>query len=271
MPNHPWTGPQPFQPPSAYNTPNGGGLPSTYFGPNASAPGSLPWSATQQPNQALNDAVAQREQERMRLFQQVYPGAPAPSMNNPASGNIQRAGTQMPGTAPLGSAPGPSAPGQTTGTPGAGSGPPINLNGIPPMYLPTRQSQNMLMAKAAQQANPGNAINRLVGNTGVQSSSGTVLSQLGKPMIDAYQQGALGAANLGIDDQLLKDQHILRGVLGNGQADIGAQRALLNRDRIGIDGQNQLSGSLANLLKSLGGMFNTNNLLGSAGDIGGLF
>ena len=146
-----------------------------------------------------------------------------------------------------------------------------NLGSIPPMFLPTRQSQNMLMAKAAQQANPGSAINRLVGNTGVQSSSGTVLSQLAKPMLDSYKEGALGAANLGIDDQLLRDQHLLRGILGHGQADIGAMRALGNRDRIGIDGQNQITNSMVNLLRSLGGMFNTNNLLGSAGDIGGLF
>jgi hypothetical protein len=270
MPNNPWTGPMPFQPPSAYQPAQGGGLPSSYFGPNASAPGSQPWSATQQPNQAGLQANQQVEQERMRLYQQMYPGAPAPMTSNPASGSIQRAGTQQqPQAAPLAAAPGPSAPGQTTGTPGAG--PPINLNGIPPMYLPTRQSQNMLMAQAAQKANPGNALNRLVGNTGIQSSSGVLLSQLGKPMIDAYQQGALGAANLGIDDQLLRDQHTTRGVLGNGQADIGAQRALLNRERIGIDGQNQLSGSLANILKALGGAFNTNSLLGSAGSIGGLF
>lgn len=263
MPNNPWTGPMPFQPASAYNTPNGGGLPSTYYNSAAgfSAPGSLPWSAVPQ---AANPMAGNQQ----RIANEI--GQSRPNINYGMGANGQVTGTHIGSGAQAAM---PQAPGQAP-MPGQGSpsgGGMSNLANIPPMYLPTRQSQNMLMAKAAQQASPGSAINQLVGNTGVQSSSGTVLSQLGKPMIDSYREGALGAANLGIDDQLLRDQHLLRGILGHGQADIGALRAMGNRERIGIDGQNQITNSMVNLLRSLGGMFNTNNLLGSAGDIGGLF
>ncbi len=273
MPNNPWTGPLPFQPPSQYQPATGGGLPATYFNGSASAPGSLPWSATQ--TQQQPQRTPYQDTGGYQGPQNFTAGATAYMQQhgiNPAAlpQSWQGQGQGQGSATAASPSSGPTAPGSGAaggGLPSSGGGmPPLNLAGIPPMYLPTRQSQNMLMAQAAKKASPGMEINRLVGNTGVQAGSGTILRQLANPMLSAMKEGALGAANLGIDDQLMTDQHLLRYVLGNGQADIGAQRAQAGRDRIGIEGQQNVSGAIADLLRMLGGTFNTNSLLSTFGD-----
>jgi hypothetical protein len=206
--------------------------------------------------QKWRDAMNQQNEARMAAYQQTQ-GQQRPATPAPAPVPTPMPGTPgTPGPAPQ---PGPQLPATM----------PINTN-FAPMNLPTRQSQNQLMALAAQQANPLNAINRSVGNRGITSDSGVILGQLAGPMQKTLQQGALGAAKLGIDDQLLRDEHTMRGVLGLGQADIGGLRSLANRDRIGIDARNQLTGSLADMLRSLGGAFGMDSF-GSFGEIGGLF
>lgn len=204
--------------------------------------------------QAMLDMLAGRDQQLLQMRDQWRMAQKQAT---------QRPETPAPAPAPI---PGPSP--MPAPTPGAG--PPINAN-FPPLNIPTRESQNQLMALGAQQANSSlhNILNR-GSASGIQAGSGVNLQKAAGPMQQAYQQAALGAAKLGIDDQLLRDTHMMKGILGMGQADIGQARTGINRERIGLDARNQTIGSVADLIRSLGGMLGgSSNLSGLLG--GGLF
>lgn len=164
-------------------------------------------------------------------------GTPGMSAGLPGSGTL-------PGGAPQSPAPAPA--------------PQLRLNtNFAPISVPTRESQNQLHALGIQRANPIDAIGRLMGSSGVRASSGAIANQLIGPMMDAYRQGAQGAASLGIDDQLLRDTHALKGIKDLTMADIEGQRNMAQRDAIGIDARNRTFGSLTDVLRSLFGAFDT--------------
>lgn len=145
------------------------------------------------------------------------------------------------------------------------------LGQIQPMHLPTNESQNQLMALAHQRANPVQALNRAVGSSGVQAGSGIMGQKLMGDMMGTYKQGALGAANLGIDDQLMRDEHLLKGIVGLGGLDIERQRSGADRERIGLNAQDDYINAIIAMLGGLGSAFSVGNLSDSFGDIAGAF
>jgi hypothetical protein len=214
------------------------------------------------------------------------PGQPFNPMPVPGT----PAGPQQPGTPQTPQAPQtPSLPptGQTpspgpqlsqlppaTQTPGGQPGAANNLGSllsqVPPIHLPTQQSQNQLLAQAQQRANPVQMLNRM-GNSGIATDSAVNIQRLLAPSMQTMQQGALGAANLGIDDQLLRDKHLMQGLTGLGMLDNDRSRQLASRQRIGIDANQAVLDAIFQMLGGLGNTFNFGNITGGFGDVAGAF
>lgn len=129
------------------------------------------------------------------------------------------------------------------------------LSQVPPIMLPTAQSQNQLMALGAQNASVNPLLDRMVGNNGIQAGSGVNAMRMANPMQAAMRNASQGAAQLGLEDQLARDKHLLTGMVGLGGADFGRQRANLGYQQIGMDAQNNYVNSLLALLGGMGGAF----------------
>jgi hypothetical protein len=165
---------------------------------------------------------------------------------------------------PIAPTTGPTAP----ILPGGTGGPQLpDLSQIPPLFLPTIQSQNQVMALGAQNASPLGLMSQLVGNQGIQTSSGTVLSKLMQPAVEAYRTAASTAANIGLDDQLARDNQLMRGIEGFGSADVGRGLANAGRDRLLIGAQNRSSDALIDALSRLIGGASLGNITSQFGNL----
>lgn len=129
------------------------------------------------------------------------------------------------------------------------------LSQVPPIMLPTAESQNQLMALGAQNASVNPLLERMVGNNGIQAGSGVNAMRMANPMQAAMRNASQGAAQLGLEDQLARDKHLLTGMVGLGGADFGRQRANLGYQQIGMDAQNNYVNALLSLLGGMGGAF----------------
>lgn len=129
------------------------------------------------------------------------------------------------------------------------------LSQVPPLQIPTIESQNQLQALSRQNASVNPLLERMVGNSGIQAGSGVNMMKLANPMMAAYRHGAQGAAELGLEDQLARDKHLLGGMVGLGGADFGLQRANLGYKQVGLDAQNNYINQLVSLMGGMGQMF----------------
>lgn len=244
-----------------YADPRGGIGPNPNWNPMTAVPAYTPNPVVNQPFGPGHPFYPTINPPGMGTPQTPGGQAPNPQTTNPQTPGAQQPGTQQPGT---------QQPGGQSGGIGAANDLASLLAQIPPLNLPTRQSQNQLMALTHQQANPVQAMNRL-GNNGIQTGSGVNAQRLMGPMMQTLQQGALGAANLGLDDQLLRDKHTLTGLVGLGGLENDRLRAGARRDRIGLDAQQQYLDAIIQLLGGFAGNFNLGNLTDSFGDIAGAF
>ena len=134
---------------------------------------------------------------------------------------------------------------------------------IPPINLPTEESQNQLMGLGAQKGSVGNLIKQLSGgNSGVAVGSGGSLERMAKPYIEPYAQAALSSAKLGVTDQLTRDQQMMKGLLGYANADLDLAGAAADRQGINLGAQSSLLNSITRLMGGLIEPFGVSDILG---------